>query len=57
MKGSSKAVTSARDPDFVIHVDDGTMHIVEIQTKTTFALFSASKNASTPPAGVASRPA
>jgi putative toxin-antitoxin system antitoxin component (TIGR02293 family) len=42
-KGGSRSPTSALDHDFVIHVDDATMLIVEIKTNNTLAPFSASR--------------
>ena len=42
-KGRSTAPRGASDPDFVIHVDDAAMLMVESKTKDTWAPFSASK--------------
>lgn len=39
VSGGSKPAVGARDPDFVIRVDDATMLIVEIKTNDTWAPF------------------
>ena len=41
-RGGSKRLAGARDPGFVIHVDDATLLIVELKTNNTLAAFSPS---------------
>src|SRR5450755_3561864 len=55
VSGGSKPVIGARDPDFVIRVDDATMLIVEIKTNDTWAPFDTSRTVGGPISGFESR--